>query len=98
MCNTIYDFKEIGKNIKFSKLPNLEHIFPYFNKLNETKFDSYKGYGEILVLFKKCISLREEFIPYIKFIGFIDYLTSVNTLINDRNKESDKIFAWFIGD
>jgi hypothetical protein len=23
---------------------------------------------------------------------------AINTLINDRNKESDKIFAWFIGD
>ena len=23
---------------------------------------------------------------------------SINTLINDRNKESDKAFSWFIGD
>ena len=23
---------------------------------------------------------------------------AINTLINDRKKESDKIFAWFIGD
>ena len=23
---------------------------------------------------------------------------AINTLINDRNKESDKAFAWFIGD
>ena len=22
----------------------------------------------------------------------------INTLINDRNKESDKAFAWFVGD
>ena len=23
---------------------------------------------------------------------------AINTLINDRNKESDKAFAWFVGD
>ena len=23
---------------------------------------------------------------------------AINTLINDRNKESDKAFSWFIGD
>ena len=23
---------------------------------------------------------------------------AINTLINDRNKESDKAFAWFLGD
>ena len=37
-------------------------------------------YGNSLVLFKKCMNIREEFIPYLKFIGFVD-LVCINTLI-----------------
>jgi hypothetical protein len=80
-CTTIYKFKDIGKDIRFSSLPNLKCI-TLFDKCYD---DSFLHYGNSLVLFNQCINLKEEFIPYLKFIGFIDYLISINTLILEDN-------------
>lgn len=78
-CHNVYNFENIGLLLKISKLPKIESIILQFNKLEDDI------YGNTLILFKECIRMRDEFIPYIKFIGFIDYLVSINTLINECN-------------
>lgn len=92
VCNEIYNYKDIGKLLKFSKLPDINSLFPEFIKLNSITSNITNKitnkitiYGEIMILFKKIIANKEELIPYIKFIGFIDYLTSINTLIYEHS-------------
>ena len=73
--NDIYNI--IGNKLKYHILEstkvieNLEHIETNNNGTN-------------LKLYKTIIKNKEDFIPYIKFIAFIDYLVSINTLMYNK--------------
>ncbi len=78
LSKEIYEFDNLGSNLKFSKFSDNLGLVSELNTVEKLNND-----GKNMVLYKKIIHNKEDFLPYIKFIALNDYLISVNTLLNN---------------
>jgi hypothetical protein len=73
--NDIYNI--IGNKLKYQLLESTKVI-------KDLEYIETNNNGVNLKLYKTIIKNKEDFIPYIKFIAFIDYLVSINTLMYNK--------------
>lgn len=74
-CKQMYEFENIGTKLMVSKFSD---NFEIFHKLNNIDL---LNNGNMMFLYKQIIYYKEELLPYMKFIGYNDYLVCLNTLI-----------------